>query len=68
MNKEDIVIRYNAEGKLIQRLPLQTMLNTPKFCEWYNEASKFAIVQKLNTGHSQLLPDGGWIEMESRHV
>ena len=63
-----IVLRYNSEGHCIQRLPLHTVLSLAPFVKWYNEISRQGLVERLNTGHSCPLPDGGWIEVESRHV
>jgi hypothetical protein len=68
MTEQDnrVVVRYNSEGKRIQRLPLHTILNLPTFTKWYNEVSRHGLVAQLNTGNNQPLPDGGWLELEKK--
>ena len=61
---QNIVVRYNSEGQKIQRLPLNTILGLPTFTKWYNEVSRQGIVERLNTGIDQPLPDGGWLKLE----
>lgn len=63
-----IVLRYDKEGNCIQRLPLETIFSLDTFKKWYNETSRLGLIERLNTGYSCPLPDGGWLELENRHV
>jgi hypothetical protein len=60
------VVRYSSEGRRIQVFGINTIPHHPTFMKWYNDVSIQGLVQKLNTGHTQPLPDGGWLELEKK--
>jgi hypothetical protein len=62
MTENPIVLRYGADGHIVARLPLMTMLKLPIITK-----DETDVIKALNAGHHVILEDGSWIELESRH-
>jgi hypothetical protein len=59
-----VVLRYDRNGYLVSRLQLKTMLEITKL----DFEPEDIIVKQLSAGHGFRLLDGGWLELENRHV